>query len=679
MRLTSPTLLLTLLFACTPEPQPRERILPPDDPIDETPVVEQPIELASASDSGRFVSRHDGDGVLLADPDVDGVLWFQRSAASGKLSTVSGEPTRIVRVGERYFVTLRASGELAELSVAEDEPATEVRRVPVGAEPFDVAVSRDLSRIYVSLSLEDAVVALDATTLTELARWSVPFEPRWIEVGQTAEGLDRVFVASVRDPLITEIRPDAPAGQQVSAHPLPIVPRSIVPGCADVSLSMRITGELELNEAGDALWIPALYADTSLDPSGASAANANDTGFVPDPCIEVVVPPSDVPPSPWGVPPPPADPAIIGQLNPAIVKLAVGDGVQTEAIALGTATRTGVRVDLFRSYPTGIELLHGVDGAEFQVMVTMESADVLVNLDLRRPTVERSGALTTYRRTIAGVSGAPTALRYDESDPNVLWVWSWLDRKMRSYNASTIAEAVSAGRSVEHASATAERSSPTPTTISEAAQRGRKHFYTSIDRRVVGAGGGVSCSTCHPDARSDGFTWFVEGLVRQAPSLHGDVSSTSPVGWRGNVESVKHEVMLTTSTRTAGTGLGEQDALDVVAFIDSTRDIVPPAIRTDTDRELVALGRELFSREDVGCVECHSGDQGTDNENHEVFGEDMNTPRLRGIAGSGPYFRDGTARTLRDVLLRARDGSMGDTSMLSEAELTALEAYLRRF
>jgi len=54
-----------------------------------------------------------------------------------------------------------------------------------------------------------------------------------------------------------------------------------------------------------------------------------------------------------------------------------------------------------------------------------------------------------------------------------------------------------------------------------------------------------------------------------------------------------------------------------------------------------------------------------------------NTPGLRGIAATAPYLHDGSLKSLRSVLEWARNGEMGDTSMLSDDELDALEAYLR--
>ena len=54
----------------------------------------------------------------------------------------------------------------------------------------------------------------------------------------------------------------------------------------------------------------------------------------------------------------------------------------------------------------------------------------------------------------------------------------------------------------------------------------------------------------------------------------------------------------------------------------------------------------------------------------------FDTPSLRGIGLSAPYFHDGRYATLKDLLLGSRT-AMGHTAQLSTADLDALEAYLR--
>ena len=146
----------------------------------------------------------------------------------------------------------------------------------------------------------------------------------------------------------------------------------------------------------------------------------------------------------------------------------------------------------------------------------------------------------------------------------------------------------------------------------------------------------------------------------------------------------------------------------IAAYVDRALPLpVPPT----TDPALVAQGAAIFARPDVGCASCHRGprftDSGANNPTLDLAGtimlhdvgtcvttggfpdvphEDVeghpraacmfDTPSLSGIASSPPYLHDGRAPTLRAALEMTR-GTMGDITVLSEAELAALVEYLR--
>jgi cytochrome c peroxidase len=90
----------------------------------------------------------------------------------------------------------------------------------------------------------------------------------------------------------------------------------------------------------------------------------------------------------------------------------------------------------------------------------------------------------------------------------------------------------------------------------------------------------------------------------------------------------------------------------------------------------VARGRELFHAEQVGCASCHREGGSSDGARHEVgSGLLLDTPSLRFVAGTAPYFHDGRYPTLA-AMLRATRGTMGWGGDLADADLDALEAYL---
>ena len=124
-----------------------------------------------------------------------------------------------------------------------------------------------------------------------------------------------------------------------------------------------------------------------------------------------------------------------------------------------------------------------------------------------------------------------------------------------------------------------------------------------------------------------------------------------------------------------GTGIDDQMASQLAAFVDHSREV---DVKHKGERnDLVARGEALFTRADVGCATCHAGEEKTDHQLHPMLGLMVDTPTLVGIDATAPYFHDGSAPSLRVLLERSRDGSMGNTADLSEGDMDALEAYLQ--
>ncbi len=108
--------------------------------------------------------------------------------------------------------------------------------------------------------------------------------------------------------------------------------------------------------------------------------------------------------------------------------------------------------------------------------------------------------------------------------------------------------------------------------------------------------------------------------------------------------------------------------------------------------ELAERGKDLFFAAEHGCAGCHLGGTGSDAIAHDLSGrprpahldasvaqradsEAFDTPSLRFVSGTAPYFHDGRYATLLDVLTNP-DSRMGHTLDLSRRDAGALAAYL---
>jgi YVTN family beta-propeller protein len=220
-------------------------------------------------------------------------------------------------------------------------------------------------------------------------------------------------------------------------------------------------------------------------------------------------------------------------------------------------------------------------------------------------------------------------------------------------------------------------------TISADLVLGAQLFYGAHDPRVS-ANTWISCANCHFDGLSDGRNWvgFGDG-GRNAPLLY-DLLGTPPYNWSATWDELA-DVEVKIRDIQAGFGLIEGtpssalgdphagQSLDLDSLTQYLLTLQGPTSLTPASPELIARGAEVF--EEQGCAECHVGDVGT---NLQVFdvgtGGTFDTPSLRWLWLSAPYFHDGRAATLRDVFTLPGTHQLVYTA--SVEDVAALLAYL---
>lgn len=221
---------------------------------------------------------------------------------------------------------------------------------------------------------------------------------------------------------------------------------------------------------------------------------------------------------------------------------------------------------------------------------------------------------------------------------------------------------------------------------------GRKLFFSATDPRMNNPQLGISCSTCHVEAREDGHIWNTTEGPRNTPSLIGKkLDQTAPFHWNGEFNTVSQFMLHTTRDRMGGQGPSEEMEKQLMAFI-TTAPVPDNPFTTSTPADVLARGKAAFDKAECGT--CHSGATLTDNKFYDVgtyassgpvtdrqeflFHGGLNTPSLLGIARSAPFLHDGSAPTLKARILQGKDQNKhGKTAALTADEVDDLVAFVR--
>jgi YVTN family beta-propeller protein len=235
---------------------------------------------------------------------------------------------------------------------------------------------------------------------------------------------------------------------------------------------------------------------------------------------------------------------------------------------------------------------------------------------------------------------------------------------------------------------------------------GKRLFHSSDDPRMALAQW-ISCNTCHFEGEHDGRTWFF-GFAgpRNNTSLLGMVE-TYPLRWSGEWdESADAEFVIRSENFGSGLIAGpvncslspldcvhqppnqgrDYDLDTLAAYIDSLSILLSPAhARSQPLDDAELRGQAIFLQPALGCLECHPPPLYTDLQTHDVgtvtpderIGPAFDTPSLRGLYGSAPYFHDGSAATLFAALTRPSPNGEHDVrEILSSAEIQDLITFL---
>jgi mono/diheme cytochrome c family protein len=197
----------------------------------------------------------------------------------------------------------------------------------------------------------------------------------------------------------------------------------------------------------------------------------------------------------------------------------------------------------------------------------------------------------------------------------------------------------------------------------------------------------MACASCHPDGREDALTWGTIDGPRQTPMLAARLDDTGPYSWNG-VHSTVEIHLKDTIQRLRGTGLRESEVHAIAQYIKVMDSPKQKQSYTPTQAQQIQSGKELFFSADTACATCHQPDKGyTDGIAHDVGSVSvlrnpndpkekmLDTPSLKFIRGTAPFFHDGRYSSLQDML-DSPEHAMGYSMNLTREQRVALAAFL---
>jgi mono/diheme cytochrome c family protein len=588
-----------------------------------------------------FAAARDGSAIVLAELDGKTVAYIAdeddamvrvvdvedgRELSSTRLGGVPGQ--LVMRKDGRLVATVRDRSQIVVLTGggSEGSKLTIERRIDVAADPVGLALSGDDATLVVTSGWGRTVTVLDAESLAVRAEHAVAREPRGVVVSTDGK---RAFVSHVvgdkLDVIALDGASDAKAKKSLAVDGVEqFFGRGMGDGeqkraaCQGFALARTETGRVL---APHVLAFTGDPAENSSGYGGGSEGREAEVFHIP-----------------------------------VIDEDAAKTMPESMGLAAGLETTPG-KCALPRAAVVG----------KAGIFVTCLGDDVVALFD--------ADAVNPHDVALGrwSVPSGPVGIALDETHGRAV-VWSQFAHAITNV-------AIGDGSDTPRPFALSSVTIPRDTRASAKLERGRALFHATRDDRV--SADGRACASCHPDGRDDTLVWSSPNGPRQTPMLAGRLSGAAPYGWNGDATDVSTH-LVQTFKRLGGKGITGDDKDALMAYVSSLRAPPEPNAKAKAkDDGAVLRGQAIFRSAEAECSSCHGSDGDLpDGMSHDVksrAGADIrtkfDTPSLRFVGGSAPYFHDGRYKDLRTLLTKS-DGKMGHTKHLAPSDLSDLEAYL---
>ena len=629
---------------------------------------------ASHASSGVALAEQDGKSLALVADEDDHSIHVVDIAARKELASVhvEGSPAQVLVDSEgRVLVTLRDVAQVQVLSATDkgDGALAAQCAIPTPAEPIAMAETAD--RIVVTSGWGHSLDVLAHRDLSRAARVDLPREPRGVLTSADGKSaivshlvgskmsvvdLEKGAIRAVDTHGISEARrinvrkaanptnvPTTVGGSRRSRSPSPF---SLETGQRDATIRRHSIQGWSLTMIDKRIVNPRVLVDPGEPDEVATYYGSGDR---------------------------PAEVADVLILDEALTP--VQTPVDTNAARVAQRRFLSSRFGGGGEGEDGCALPRGIaeNTADHTALVACLGSNTLIEYAIETA----AGAPKAVVRGRWPVAKGPVGVAYEPKRKEAI-VWSQYDHAVSfvamptgSIEDRLVAENDRVTRLNLARNATLEQKAGE-------IELGRALYHTSGDHRISREG--LACASCHPDGRDDALTWATQDGPRQAPMLAGRLEGTAPYAWSGTSSRVSEHLEHTVQ-RLGGQGLSKREMEALAAYCLNMKTYQAPS----ADATKVARGKELFASQQTQCSTCHTADNGvfTDKKKHDVGSHALtdseqlfDTPSLKFVGGTAPYFHDGRYKTLKEVFA-GTDGKMGKTSHLAPADIDALEAYLK--
>lgn len=635
--------------------------------------------LARRTAAGTLSLSPDQTRAVVADADADMVVTLAVAPASARAEqrfNVGRSPAQVLLGSDgRVFVSERRDGTVA---VFDSRDGHLLCRANVAADPVGLALSPDEQTLYVTSGVTHTLTALNASTFAVNGTVQVPREPRGITVSPDGR---KGFITHVSGQPLSAVDL-GPTMRARTLAPVPVPPEHQSRAVVNVGVMRAPPPAFDMEDG------PLTDRFHPRDRVGFSSPVQTSHTVTPvpsqawsvafDPAAQTLVLPFMVNRTGREVPPE----IRVDAYGAGSVRQDPGEEAEKISFALArfdlaTERWGSVTIPSHRGSDGGVRIPAAVAirPTDHAVLITSMGTAQLATLapfvapqnNARRgprntvptPSVAPAHPVLPMRPTLA----APCGIAVTANGTTL--VYSQIDHTVEVTPTSGSAERISVGAE----------------SLPAMVARGRRLFFTANDPRI--SSGGLSCGGCHPDGRDDGLVWFLSHGPRQTPTLAERL--VGPFSWVGTHNSLEGNIAQTVG-RLGGTGLPLSDVDALAEFL--RHGLIAPDAPNTANARPVALseeaehGRQLFNTV-AGCNTCHDPARNfTDGLTHELggLGSDerdraFDTPSLRFVSGTAPYFHDGRYASMR-ALLTDPTHRMGHVEVLHGRDLDAMEAYL---